>query len=120
MVSLNVENLRKLINKLFIFTLSSILIYLILFGIGYTVRNIHVFSHFHASRYSYFNTPLLGAALLIALFMFALLLYIIAMIILSLIVNFLWKRNIIEFTDNNNKKYGFFEKILRYAWHPFD
>ena len=115
MVSLNVENLRKLINKLFIFTLSSILIYLIFFGIGYTVRNIQVFSPFHASRYSYFNTPLLGAALLIALFMFALTLYIIVMIILSLIVNFLWKRNIIEFTDDT-KKIGFFEKILRRIW----
>ena len=120
MVSLNVENLRKLINKLFIFILSSILIYLILFGIGYIVRNIQVFSPFHASLHSYFNTPLLGAALLTALLIFRLLSYIIVMIILSLIVNFLWKRNIIEFTDNNNKKYGFFEKILRYAWHPFD
>ncbi len=120
MVSLNIENLRKLINKLFIFSLSSILIYFVLFGIGYTVRNIQAFSSFHASLHSYFNTPLLGIALLTALLIFGLLLCIIVMIILSLIVNFLWKRNIIEFTDNNNRKNGFFEKILRYAWHPFD
>ena len=119
MIILNVENFRKLINKLFIISLSSILIYLVLFGIGYIVRNIHAFRSFHASLHSYFNTPLLGATLLMALLIFGLLSCMIVMIILSLIVNFLWKRNIIEFADNN-KKYGFFEKILRYAWRPFD
>ena len=119
MIILNVENFRKLINKLFIISLSSILIYLVLFGIGYIVRNIHAFRSFHASLHSYFNTPLLGATLLMALLIFGLLLCIIIMIILSLIVNFLWKRNIVEFADNN-KKYGLFEKILRYAWRPFD
>ena len=38
--------------------------------------------------------------------------YTIAMVILSAVINFLWKKNIIEFTDNT-KKIGIFEKFIK-------
>ncbi len=119
MVSLNVENLRKLINKLFIFTLSSILIYLILFWAGYMsnkyiIKAFGVFRNQHDTNPYIFNPPL-GFVTLFILFFFMLILYVIVMFILSLIVNFLWQKNVIEFTCDT-KKIGFFEKILRHIW----
>ena len=121
MVSLNVKNLRNLIKKVFVSILVIALICYILFGAGYIVRYMHIlnFNSIPQGGYLCFVYPFVGMLFTVALFFSICILYVIIMFILSTIVNFLWKRNIIEFTDNN-KKYGFFEKILRYAWCPFD
>ncbi len=117
MVSLNIKNFSNLIGKLFIFVLGSILVYFILFWLGYVVNNntqaLNVISD--SQKYTYILNPLLGTGVFFISLISMIILYTVVMIILSLIVNFLWKRNIIEFTDNTRKD-GFFEKILEYAW----
>jgi hypothetical protein len=113
MVSLNVKNLNKLIVNIFIFILGITL----LLGVGYIVRYMHIlnFNSIPQGGYLCFVYPFVGMLFTVALFFSVCILYVIIMTILSLIVNFLWKRNIIEFTCDS-KKIGFFEKILRHIW----
>ena len=117
MVSLNVKNLNKLIGNIFKFILGFTLVCSILFGVGYIVRYMHIlsFNSIPQGGYLYLAYLFVGMIFTLSLFLFIGILYVITIFILSLIVNFLWKRNIIEFTDDT-KKIGFFEKILRRIW----
>ncbi len=117
MVSLNVKNLNKLIVNIFIFILCFALVCSILFGAGYIVRYTHMlnFNSIPQGGYLYLAYPFVGMLFTVALFFSICILYVIIMLILSIIVNFLWKRNIIEFT-RDTKKIDFFEKILRHIW----
>lgn len=122
MVTFNVKNFRNLTGKLFKFVLGSILVYIILFWVGYMsdkyiIKAFNIFRNQHANPYI-FNT-LLGFVALFILAFLMFILYGIVMAILSLIVNFLWQKNVIEFTCDT-KKIGFFEKILRHIWKFID
>lgn len=128
MVTFNVKNFRNLTGKLFIDVLSIILIYFILLGAGfivspvankYIIQLLGVYANPHINSNPYIYDPLLGILVFLILFFSIPILYAIVMLILSLIVNFLWKKDVIEFTCDT-KKIGFLEKILRHIWKFID
>lgn len=115
MVYINTKNLNKLFKKTSIFILSFTIIYSISFELGYLIRYAHILNfNTILQEYLYLAYPFIGISFIITLFFSISMLYITIMSILSLIVNFLWKRDIIKFTNTINM--SIFEKILRHIW----
>lgn len=119
MVRINIKNLNKLFKKTFIFILSFMLIYIVSFEVGRLIRYARILNFDTITQgYLYLAYPFVGIIFTIVLFFSISILYVMLMLILSLIVNFLWKIDIIEFTDTTNM--SAFEKVLRYIWRFID
>ncbi len=124
MISLNVKNLRNLCAKL-LFNMSIFILILgsisfVSFAVGSAIATYmpKLYCSNVNCHHSIIRTIITGSGIISGAIIFISIILLLLMIILHAIINFLYKKNILMFSESANS--GILENFLRYIWHPFN